>query len=342
MLIKFIDLDGGEPKDPGKYNGEGAIASQIVDESACEGTDNYRWTWNNEQWKYANFNVTNSELTSIFDKGKSDALKQIETSVDLDGSSFGINSKISLAHFLSQSGHEVGGFTKGFDIEENLNYSVDGLITTFGKYFYKGTTVKGKLDASLYGYIKDANGKFKPGIITLNAVSEEILSPGKIYRDAALKRRCLVLSTGFFEWRHIYPLNKRTGLPLKTALKYPYFISLKEKEYFYMAGIWQPWVDKATGEFVESFAIVTTKANKLMEQIHTSKKRMPTILNEDLAYEWLLGNIDEKRILEIAASQYPASEMEACTIAKDFREALEPAKEFEYEDLPALDLNFAQ
>ncbi len=189
------------------------------------------------------------------------------------------------------------------------------------------------------GY-KDAAGKWKPAIITLNAVCEELLLPGKIYREAALKRRCLVLSTGFFEWRHIYPLNKRTGQPLKTANKYPYYISLKDKGYFYMAGIWQPWTDKVTGEHVETFAIVTTQANKLMEQVHNSKKRMPAILNEDLAYEWIFGNLDEKRILEIAATQYPTEEMQACTIAKDFREVLEPAKVFEYEDVPALELNF--
>ena len=189
------------------------------------------------------------------------------------------------------------------------------------------------------GY-KDATGKFRPPIITLNAVCEELLLPGKIYREATLKRRCLILSTGFFEWRHIFPLNKRTGEPLKTAIKYPYYISLKNKNYFYMAGIWQPWTDKVTGEYVETFAIVTTKANKLMEQVHNSKKRMPTILNDDLAYEWMFGNLDEQRILEIAASQYPSEEMQACTIAKDFREVIEPTKEFAYEDLPALELNF--
>ncbi|MGN6265437.1 MAG: SOS response-associated peptidase [Ginsengibacter sp.] len=189
------------------------------------------------------------------------------------------------------------------------------------------------------GY-KDTTGKFRPPIITLNAVCEELLLPGKIYREAGLKRRCLVLSTGFFEWRHIYPVNKRTGLPLKTANKYPYHITVKDKGYFYMAGVWQPWTDKATGEYVESFAIVTTVANALMMQVHNSKKRMPTILNDDLAWEWMFGDLDENRILEIAATQYPASEMEACTIAKDFREALEPAKEFQYEDVPALELNF--
>jgi putative SOS response-associated peptidase YedK len=188
------------------------------------------------------------------------------------------------------------------------------------------------------GY-KDANGKFKQPYHMLNAVCEELLLPGKTYREAALKRRCLVLSTGFFEWRHIYPLNKKTGLPLKTSNKYPYYISLKDKGYFFIAGIWQPWTDKETGEYAETFAIVTTKANALMMQVHNSKNRMPTILNEDLAYEWLFGNLDEKTILEIAATQYPSSEMQACTIAKDFREALEPTKEFLYDEVPALELN---
>src|SRR5262245_45789375 len=157
---------------------------------------------------------------------------------------------------------------------------------------------RGDVDKMRHGY-KDATGKFRPPITTLNAVSEEMLAPGKIYRDAALNRRCLVLSSGFFEWRHVYPLNKRTGQPLKTANKYPYYITLKDREYFFMAGIWQPWTDKATGEHVESFAIVTTAANKLMEQIHNSKKRMPTILNEDLAYEWMFGDLEEERIAEI-------------------------------------------
>ncbi len=160
------------------------------------------------------------------------------------------------------------------------------------------------VDKMRHGY-KDSTGKFRPPITTLNAVSEEMLAPGKIYRDAGLNRRCLVLSSGFYEWRHVFPLNKRTGQPLKTANKYPYFITLKDKEYFFMAGIWQPWTDKATGEYVESFAIVTTAANKLMEQVHNSKKRMPTILNDDLAYEWLFGSLNEERITEIAKNQFP-------------------------------------
>lgn len=184
------------------------------------------------------------------------------------------------------------------------------------------------------GY-KDAGGKFHPPITTLNAVGEEMLQAGKMYRDAALYRRCLVLSSGFYEWRHVNPIGKK-GQPLKTAVKYPYHIHIPEREYFYMAGIYQPWTDKETGEQVDTFAIVTTKANTLMEQVHNSKKRMPVILNEDLGYEWLFGKLDEKRILEIAAAQFPAEKMAAYPIAKDFREALNPLEKFEYADLPSL------
>jgi putative SOS response-associated peptidase YedK len=182
----------------------------------------------------------------------------------------------------------------------------------------------------------DEKGQFRQ-LLTLNAMSEEFLLPKKIYRSAALNRRCLILSTGFYEWRHIFPINKRTGQPNKTAVKYPYFISLKEKEYFYMAGIWQPWTDQQTGEYVESCAIVTTKANRLMEQIHNSKKRMPTILNEDQAWEWMFGDLDEKNISEIGATQFPSEEMQAWSIKKDFLSSLCPADPVVYPELPPLE-----
>lgn len=184
------------------------------------------------------------------------------------------------------------------------------------------------------GY-KDEKGKFHTPITTLNAVGEELLQTNKMYRDAALRRRCLVLSTGFFEWRHHYPIGKK-GLPLKTANKYPYYISLKDEDYFFMAGVWQPWKDIETGEYIETFAIVTTSANELMSQVHNAKKRMPTILPQELAYEWLLGELSEERIQQLAVYQYPSEKMQACSIRKDFREALNPEEPFIYHDLPEL------
>jgi putative chitinase len=45
---------------------------------------------------------------------------------------YSINTPLRLAHFLAQCGHESGGFKVTV---ENLNYSVNGLMTVFRKYF---------------------------------------------------------------------------------------------------------------------------------------------------------------------------------------------------------------
>lgn len=187
------------------------------------------------------------------------------------------------------------------------------------------------------GGINPATGKFDTPLTTLNAIGEEMLEK-KMYQKSAREKRCLVLSSGFYEWRHIYPKNKKTGQPLKTAIKYPYYITLPEKEYFYMAGIYNTWTDKTTGESLDSFAIVTTKANPLMEEVHNAKKRMPTILNEELAYEWMFGKLDDKRITEIAFTQYPYEEMYAYSLNKDFRNALNPLERVDYSELPPINL----
>ncbi|VVN05233.1 hypothetical protein PS662_03561 [Pseudomonas fluorescens] len=45
---------------------------------------------------------------------------------------YGIASRLRIAHFLAQVVHESGHFKH---VEENMNYSVDGLLNVFGKYF---------------------------------------------------------------------------------------------------------------------------------------------------------------------------------------------------------------
>ena len=45
---------------------------------------------------------------------------------------FGINDSVKLSHFLSQCGHESGGFKV---VNENLNYGAKGLLGIFKKYF---------------------------------------------------------------------------------------------------------------------------------------------------------------------------------------------------------------
>jgi putative SOS response-associated peptidase YedK len=171
----------------------------------------------------------------------------------------------------------------------------------------------------------------------LNAKSENLFlnEKGKpsMYKQGALHGRCLVLSSGFYEWRHIQKMGKR-GQRLKATEAIPYHITLKgRQEYFFMAGVSRLWINQNRGESALTFAIVTTVANDLMKRIHNKKERMPTILPSALASEWIQDNLPEQRIKEIAAYQLPAGEMEAWTIAKDFMKIAEPDKEFVYKDL---------
>lgn len=172
----------------------------------------------------------------------------------------------------------------------------------------------------------------KQGIPWLNATSEKLLE-SKMFRSAALKRRCLVLSSHFFEWRHYQAEGE------KKPKAYPYTIGLKNADHFYMAGIWQPWTDRETGETFDTFAITTTKANRLMETVHNTKKRMPTILTEELAYEWIMHDLTEERIKEIATFQIPAEQMYAHPIRKDFKFAEDPCEEELYPELPLIDIS---
>jgi len=143
----------------------------------------------------------------------------------------------------------------------------------------------------------------KQGIPWLNATSEKILT-SNMFRGAALHRRCLVIASHFFEWRHYKPEGA------KKEIAYPYLIGVNnDLDYFYMAGIYNSYENPNTGKVLNSFAIITTKANPLMEVVHNKKKRQPTILTEDLAYEWIFGELDENRIQEIASYQLPTEDM---------------------------------
>jgi len=164
---------------------------------------------------------------------------------------------------------------------------------------------------------------------TLNARSERLLD-SKLYKQPALKDRCLVLSSGFYEWRHYKPEGA------KKEIAYPYFISLKEKPFFFMAGIFQPWVYIESGETMDTFSIISTMANNVMEQIHNKKKRMPTILDEAQASEWLKPDLSVNRIQELSSNQVDNNLMSYYTLRNDFKTAIDPKEGFEYEGLPII------
>ena len=157
-----------------------------------------------------------------------------------------------------------------------------------------------------------------------------------IYREGALYGRCLVLSSGFFEWRHIPIIGKR-GKPLVQQEKIPYFITLRHKpEYFFMAGVSRTWTNHNRNQSADTFAIVTTEANELMAKVHNNKKRMPVIFNEEMAIQWLKGNLSEKEITALGNYQYSSDEMMAWPVAKEFMKKINPNEECTYDNLPPL------
>lgn len=136
------------------------------------------------------------------------------------------------------------------------------------------------------------------------------------------------------------PTYGKKGQLLKATDKIPYNVGIVGKKYFWFAGIYNDWFDKEVGQWVRTVAFATTAANGIMQQIHNSKKRMPTVLTDELAWEWLMEEPSEDRLTEIALTQIPSKMMVACTIDKDYRYSGE-ATPHEYEGHPALDMTFA-
>ncbi|MCJ7555971.1 MAG: SOS response-associated peptidase [Gammaproteobacteria bacterium] len=128
----------------------------------------------------------------------------------------------------------------------------------------------GRQLAMLYWGLVPAWAKDKAiGNRMINARSET-LAEKPSFRRAFSQRRCLVLASGFYEWR------KEDGA------KRPWFISRKDTEPFAMAGLWESW--RKDSEVLESCTIITTVANKFMQPLH---HRMPAILSPALCGSWL-------------------------------------------------------
>ncbi|MFM6994199.1 MAG: SOS response-associated peptidase [Sediminibacterium sp.] len=153
---------------------------------------------------------------------------------------------------------------------------------------------------------------------TLNIKSEGILQ-NKVTQALVHTNRCLVLASHFFEWQE---MNKE---------KFPHCIQLKHQDLFYMAGVWNSWTDYTTGETKNSFGIITTEANAFMAKVHNVKKRMPTILNDELAAAWVTTSLNSNDIQTIASTQINAEEMQAHTVAKNFLQSSTPCEKVNYQ-----------
>ncbi|MBN1495418.1 MAG: SOS response-associated peptidase, partial [Spirochaetes bacterium] len=97
----------------------------------------------------------------------------------------------------------------------------------------------------------------------------ETVSQKPSFRKAFKLRRCLIVASGFYEWKG------------EGKIKIPYYIRLASNQPFGFAGLYETWISRE-GMELHSCTIITTEANDVMKPIHD---RMPVIIprrKEDL------------------------------------------------------------
>ena len=105
----------------------------------------------------------------------------------------------------------------------------------------------------------------------INARSEE-MAKKPAYREANRKRHCLVPVDGFYEW--VGPAKKRQ----------PIYFHRADDAVMLLAGLWEDWKDRDTGERLRTFTLLTRGAAGLNANYHD---RMPVIVPPKYQDTWL-------------------------------------------------------
>ena len=100
----------------------------------------------------------------------------------------------------------------------------------------------------------------------------ETLTHKPFFRDSIRTKRCIIPATGFYEWQK------------QGKKKQPYYCYRVDQKPLALAGLWDVWADKVTGETIESCTIVTVPAIGRMAEIH---ERMPAVLEVAFFDTWL-------------------------------------------------------
>ena len=139
---------------------------------------------------------------------------------------------------------------------------------------------------------------------TCNARSEELAEKASYKHPWARGQRCIIPADSFFE------PNWETGKHI------PWLFRRADGELWGLAGLWNTWTDKESGEIHESYTMLTINADShpLMSRMHRPDPKRPPELQDkpsvvpialtDVA-AWLSGTVEEAKALV----QLPAVEL---------------------------------
>ena len=126
------------------------------------------------------------------------------------------------------------------------------------------------LDALRWGLVprwaKDASGAAR----MMNARAEG-LTERPAFREAFVKRRCIVTTDGFYEWQAL------------GRGKQPYAVAMADGAPMPLAGLWEGW-RAPDGGILRTFTVITTAATPRLAAMH---ERMPVILPPEAWSPWL-------------------------------------------------------
>ena len=134
----------------------------------------------------------------------------------------------------------------------------------------KHTFQKRKFQKLRWGLIPSWAKDFSIGAKLINARSETVAEKPS-FRYAFKHQRCLIVADGFYEWKK------------QNNKKQPFYFQIQNKQLFAFAGLWEKW-KSPQGEEINTCTILTTAANKLLQQYH---HRMPLILKQEDYDLWL-------------------------------------------------------
>ncbi|MFC6940285.1 SOS response-associated peptidase [Salinirubellus sp. GCM10025818] len=152
---------------------------------------------------------------------------------------------------------------------------------------------RGEIDRFHWGLLPTWADDTDEGLINARA---QTAGEKRSFADAWESRPCLVLSSGFCEWRETGGGPKR-----------PYRVYREDAPAFAIAGLWEVW--EGEGQTIPSVTILTTEPNELMEPIHD---RMPVVLPRNEEAAWLAGGPEERAEL---CRPYPDSDLDAYEIS---------------------------
>jgi putative SOS response-associated peptidase YedK len=136
------------------------------------------------------------------------------------------------------------------------------------------------------------------GARMINARSETAAEKPS-FRSAFRRRRCLIAADGFYEWKR------------ENGGKQPYYFRMQEGRPFAFAGLWESW-DKGTDGELRTCAILTTRANSVLDGIHD---RMPVILPSESYDAWLDPDADKEELAGLLIP-YPGNDLETYPVSR--------------------------